>query len=245
MAISLQYRTVLNHTSGSTPTTGPRTTSTFDCTGFTHILVGCKHEGAATTITPSSTAVSGSWTSHTKETNTATGSDLHGQFFSAAITSATTGRTATINLADARTFITVAVWLINTGTGVITLVSEANASSSSAGTALDGGTLSNAGGDSVVSFMMMLEYSGSTHTGAAGWAEDFDLNGTGGDNFTAGYSRGPETTASVDPSGTQTSSAHWGVISLMFKEGSAGGATYNAVPLLQYYQRLKRGGIFH
>lgn len=234
MAISKSFATALNHPSGGTPV-GSRQTATFDATGFTHIVVGVKHEGAVTTITPSSTAVGGSWTSHTKETVNAASDDLHGQFFTAAITSATTGRTATATFAADRTFISVAVWLINSGTGAISLVSEANAEGS--GTGLDGGTLSNAGGDGVVSFMMMLEYSGSTHTGSSGWAEDFDFNGSGGDNFTAGYSRGSETTTSIDPSGTQSNSAAWGVISLAFKEATAGGSV--APMASMYYRRLQ------
>ena len=238
MSISKSFATALNDTTGSTPKT-TRTTATFDTTGFTHILVGTKFEGGDTTVTPSSTAVSGSWTSHTKEIVAATSSDLVGQLFSAVITSATTGRTATITFAAGRTFSTVAVWVMNATSGVIALVAEANGEGT--GTALDGGSLSNAGGDSVVSFMMCLEYSASTHT-SAGWtgatngAEDFDFGGS--DNFTAGYSRGAETTNPIDPTATQTNSAAWGVLSLMFKEDAGGAAALSIAPIIQNYRNM-------
>lgn len=219
-AIAKTFATALNMPSGGTPAAS-RTTGTFDASSQTQILVCGKWESGDTTVTPTSTAVSGSWTSHTKEIVSTSSDDLVGQCFSATITSATTGRTATLSFAASRTFITVAVWLINSGSGTISLISEDNDEGS--GTGIDAGTLSNGGGVGVVSFMVMLEYSGSTHTGAAGWTEDFDFNGSGGDNFTAGYSRGSETTTSIDPSGTQSMSAAWGALSLMFGEGAAGG----------------------
>lgn len=203
---------------GGTPASS-RTTSSFDSTGYTHILIGVKWEGGNTTVTPSDNKSSTSWTSHTKEIVAGTSSDLCGQFFSAAIGSPGTGHTATASFAASRTFITVAVWIIDADSGTITLVSEATNEGS--GTTVDAGTLSNAGSDSVVSFMMGLEYEATSWTPGSGWTEDFDLGG--GDNYSGGFSRGAETTSSIDPACTKSGGGTWGAISICFKEGGGGG----------------------
>lgn len=248
MSISKAFATVgaSGAGAGGTPAAS-LTTSSFNSTGYTHLVVGVKHEGGATTITPSDNKSSTSWNSLTKEqVSTAGSGDLQGQFFWVKIGSPGTGHTVTASFAASRTYITVGVWLVNTTSGEMSLVAEATnegTDGTGAGT-LDAGTLSNPGGDSVVAFMMMLEYAGVTHTGVAGWTEDFDPPPSS-DNFTAGYSRGAETTDPINPAGSQNSSNPWGAISCMFKEATAGGATYNAVPLLDDYYRRMRRGVFH
>lgn len=219
MSISRTFGLVYQVAGGSAQLGG--TTPGFDTTGQTHILIGVKHEGAVSTITPSSTAVSGSWTSHTARDGAA--GDLHTQYFSAALTTTAAAQTASIdfNGTDTRPWCTMGVWLMNSSTGAIFQIAEANNFGTSA--APDGGTLSNAGGNNVVGFMLSGEHDAVTHTASTGWTRDYDLAGAGAGNYTAGFSRGSETTTSIDPACTQSGSSPWAVVSLLFSDTAAGG----------------------
>ena len=105
MAIAKVYRTAIG--ANGTPATS-LTTGSFDSTGYTHIVVGVKHEGAVTTITPSDNKSTTGWTSLTKETVAAASDDLHGQLHWAKIGSPGTGHTATATFAASRPYRTVA-----------------------------------------------------------------------------------------------------------------------------------------
>lgn len=219
MSISKQFATVASTPADEGVTS--LTTAEFDSTGFTHLVVGVKHETGATTITPSDNKGSTGWNPLTKEeVSTAGSGDLQGQMFWVKIGTPGTAHTVTVTFGASRLYVTLAVWLVNATSGEMALVSEATnegTDGTGAGT-LDAGTLANAGADSVVSFMVMLEYGFVTHTAVAGWTEDFDLNGVGSSNYTGGYSRGPETTNPVNPAGDQSVSNPWGAIASMFKE---------------------------
>jgi hypothetical protein len=69
------------------------------------------------------------------------------------------------------------------------------------------------------------------------WDED---SATAGSHF---QSRIEAAGGTFDPVGTGIG-YDWATVAWAFKETAGGGATYNAVPLLQFYQRLRRG-IFH
>ena len=204
---------------GATATGTTLTTGTFDSTGYTHLVVFTKHEGATTTITPSDNKSSTGWTSLTKQGNGV--SDSWGQFHWVPIGSPGTGHTVTMTTAASVPYRCVIVWLVNSTVGTISVVSDVTASGNN--TTPDAGTISNAGADSIVSFMGVAEYDIATYTPGSGWTEDYDPDGI--NTFTYGQSRGAETTTSIDPTCTSTSSQQWAACAVAFKEASAGGAT--------------------
>lgn len=191
---------------------------TVNSTGFTHVVVATKWEGGDTTVTPSDNKSTSSWNSLTKQASPASS-----QMFWAKIGSPGASHTVTLTFAAAREWKTITVWLINANSGEIELVDEAGATGNSA--THDAGTLDNAGGDSVVSFFLAGPFYGTTYTAVAGWTEDADGMGA----VSAGaFSRGPETTTSVNPSATAAGgAAEWSAVAAMFKEvdGGGGGAT--------------------
>jgi hypothetical protein len=201
------------------------TTASFDSTGYTHLVVFTKHEGATTTITPSDNKGSTGWSSLTKISNRAV--DSWGQFHWVKIGTPGTGHTVTMTLGASRDYRQINVWLVSATSGEIALVSETTGQSPSDNTAIDAGTLSNAGADSIVSFMSMAEYASGTYTQGAGWSEDFDPNGA---NFTYGQSRGPETTTSIAAVCTATTSQDWAAFAAAFKEATASGPTIDTQP---------------
>lgn len=195
-----------------------QTTATFNSTGYTHLVVFTKHEGATTTITPSDNKSSTGWTSQTKVSNRAV--DSWGQFHWVKIGSPGTGHTVTITLGAARAFRTIIVWLVNASTtGEIAVDAAAQAASPSDNTAVDAGTLSTSGA-SVVSFMGVAEWASAVYTAGTGWTEDYDPNGP---TYTYGQSRGPETTTPIDPACTSNTAQDWAACAVSFLEGTASG----------------------
>ena len=188
--------------------------SSFDSTGFTHLVVFAKHEGATDADAVTDNKGSGTFTPLTKRGNGV--SDSWGRFHWAKI--GTPGASHVVNLATAsRTFRTILVWAVNADTGEIALVDEKTATGSN--TTPTAGTLSNAGADSIVSFMGVAEYAAVVYTVGSGWAEDHDTNGP---NFTYGESRGAETTTSFSATCT-AGTQDWAACAVAFKEGAAGG----------------------
>lgn len=193
---------------------GALTTGAFDSTGYTHIVVFFKHEGGATTLTPSDNKGSSSWSSLTKESHS--GGEPDGQIFWAAIGTPGTGHTATVTPAASRTFRGMFVWLINADSGTITLDAESTDEGSSA--APDAGSLATTGA-AVVSFLGFGLYN-SGNTAATGWDEDMD---GGGATAFAAYSRASETTTPIDPAATWTANDRWVGCAASFREVVAGG----------------------
>lgn len=194
------------------------TTSTFNSTGFTHLVAFVKHEGALATITMSDNKSSGTWNALTKKSHS--NNDLHGQLFWVKIGSPGTGHTVTMTYNAARPWKSVGVWLINATGGDIELDTEAGDVSASPGTAVDAGMLSTSGA-SVVSFLGCCEYASLTWTPSSGWTEDYD--GTGGMS-TGGFSRGAETTTPIDPAATASTATEWVAVSAAFREVVAAGS---------------------
>jgi hypothetical protein len=208
------------------------TTSTFDSTGFTHLVVFVKHEGSSQTITPSDNKGSTGWSSGTKQGNRA--ADSWGQFHYVKIGTPGTGHTVTVTFTSA-SFTTILVWLVNSSTGEIALDAQSVAPSPSDTTAIDAGSLVTSGA-SVVSFMGVAEYAVCIYTAGSGWTEDHDANGP---NWTYGQSRGPETTSPIDPVATGNSAMDWAACSAAFRE-AAGGGGGTAVPVFRrHYQNLQ------
>lgn len=210
MAISKAFALGIGDSAAGTT----QTTGTFDSTGYTHLVVFTKYEGASDTPSVSDNKGSTGWSSLTRQGNGV--SDSWGQFFWAKIGTPGTGHTVTVTTAS-RPYRSIVVWRIASGTGEISVVSEVTATGSSA--TPDAGTLSNAGGDSVVSFMGVAEYNAVVYTAGTGWAEDYDPNGP---IYTYGQSRGAETTTSIDPTCTGDGTQDWAACAVAFKESSSG-----------------------
>lgn len=214
------------------------TSNAYNSTGSTHVLAFYKHEGATCTVTPSATNVAaGNWTGNasTKQGNGV--SDSWGQFFWAKIDTPGSGQTLTVDHAgNSRSFRTLIVWLMNADSGIITKIDEKSTNGNNA--APTAGTLSNAGGASVVSFMGVAEYVGTNYTVGSGWTEDWDV-WTGTVNSTYGESRGPETTASITADCT-SSSQQWAAIALCFRD-NVGDAVPDMASTIETSGRRPRG----
>ena len=201
--------------------------ASFDSTGFTHLVAFAKHEGATDADAVTDNKGSGTFTPLTKQGNGV--SDSWGRFHWVKI--GTPGSGHVVNLATAsRAFRTILVWMVNADSGEIALVDEKTATGSNA--TPTAGTLSNAGADSIVSFMGAAEYAIEQYTVGSGWSEDHDTNGP---NYTYGQSRGAETTTSFSATCTATQTEDWAACAVAFKESSAatavdtGTATANIV----------------
>jgi hypothetical protein len=198
---------------GGNPTDVSTTSGTYNSTGFTHVVAFYKHEGANVSVTPSATNVaSGNWTGNTSTKKGNSVNDSWGQFFWAKIDTPGAGQTTTMSHSTVP-FRTLIVWLINATSGVIAKVDEVSATANNSSPTA--GTLTNAGGDSVVSFHGVAEYASVTYTVGSGWTKDADTNPT---NATCGQSRGAETTASFSATCTSSLSMDWASVAVMFKE---------------------------
>lgn len=215
MAITKAFKIgAQNGASGTTLTTG-----NFDSSGNTHLVVGVKHEGAITTITPSDNKGSTGWSSLTKQAY-APGPDGFVQLHWVKIGTPGASHTVTITLGAARVFRTAIVWCVNADSGDIELDAETTAQSTVDGTAVDAGSLATTG-VSVASFMIAGEYAVVTWTPGTGWTEDYDPSGP--DNYTGGFSRGAETTSPIDPVATASTAMAWGAAAAAFRELVGGG----------------------
>jgi hypothetical protein len=215
MAISKAFQNFAGANASATSTTS----SAYNSTGFTHVVGFYKHEGATTAVTPSATNVAaGNWTGNASVKKGNSVSDSWGQFFWAKIDTPGAAQTMTADHSpDSRPFRTLIVWLVNATSGAISKVDEKSDSlNNSTPTA---GTLSNAGGASVVSFMGVAEYSSVTYTPGSAWTEDADTNPT---NATFGESRGAETTTSITADCTSSLAMDWAAVAVMFKEQVSG-----------------------
>ncbi|MGQ0836338.1 MAG: hypothetical protein ACT4O5_15740 [Gammaproteobacteria bacterium] len=193
--------------SGTTLTTG-----TFDSTGFKHLVVFAKHEGAATTITASdnkSSTIGGL----TKVNHG--GGSLSSQLFHGAIGSPGAGHTVTMTLAAARTWRDVAVWLINNdaAAGVQLDVEAVGASGTS--TAPDAGSIV-ATAAAIHIFGVGQAGSPGTQTPSAGWTKNSQV----ADNLKA--SRNEASAATTDPSSTSGASASWAAVAAAFRAATGG-----------------------
>lgn len=175
---------------------GVLTTGAFDSTGYTHLGVFFKHEGAPTTLTPSDNKTSTVQDTLTKEDHTS--GDLSGQMFVLKIGTAGAGHTVSVTPTANRSFRGLEVWLIDADSGTAALDAQSNAEGHS--NAPDAGSLVTTGA-SVVSFLGCGLYNNQATTPGSGWTEDVDGSGR---DF-AGFSRGPETTTPINPD------AGWGI----------------------------------
>jgi len=207
--------------------TGSLATATFDSTGYTHVVVSFKHEGAATTLTPSDNKSSTGWVSLTKESHT--NGDLHGQMYYAPIGTPGTGHIVTITLGANRDWKIMLVWLVNASDGNgVELDDETFAEGTS--NAPDAGSLDTTGA-AVVSFFAVAPYASGSYT-ATGWSEDHD----GAVDSVSGYgsSRGPETTSPIDPAASWSSNNAWCATALSLREPAGGGGA--VVPIFHNQQ---------
>lgn len=195
-------------TSGTVLTTG-----TFDSTGFKHLVVFSKHEGAVTTITVSDNKTS--TINGLTKINHAGGS-LSSQLHHGVIGTPGTGHTVTMTLDAARTFRDVAVWLVNADGSGVELDVQAGASGTSA--APDAGSLA-ATVAAIHIFAVGHNGSPSTQTPSAGWTKHSQL----ADNLKA--SRNEAASATTDPSSTSTNSSSWAAVAAAFREIAGGGGT--------------------
>jgi hypothetical protein len=224
MAITRSFAVGMPASGGAASGSGTTlTTATFDSTGFTHLVVFTKHEGATTTITPSDNKGSTGWTSLTKQANSV--NDSWGQLHWVKIGTPGTLHTVTMTLGAARDFRQMIVWRVNSGTGEMALAhaTPANAQATAAGgtAAVDAGTLTTDAAS--VSFMGVAEYAAAVYTVGTGWTEDFDPNGP---NYTYGQSRSDASGATIDPACTGSGAQEWAACAASFKEASAGATSY-------------------
>ncbi len=200
-----------NDSSGTALTTG-----TFDSTGYTHVVLFEKHEGASTTLT-SSDNKSSSFSNLTSVSHA--NGDLHCRMSWAPIGSPGTGHTVTITFGASRPYRRLGVWLINATGGAIQVDAEATASGTS--TTPDGGSLVTTA--ATVSFMGVGEYNSTTWSAGSGWTADWN-NPSGYVSF--GQSRSDASSGTLDPVCTCGSMA-WVVSSVSFKEsGGAAGQSH-------------------
>ena len=211
MSISKQFavHTPLSSSSGSV------VSGTFDSTGFTHIVVESKHEGAPTTNTPSDNKGSTGWTSLTKENHSS--GVLSTQLHWAPIASPGAGHTATVTFGAARDWRAISVWLVNATSGVIEVVDQLTGQGN--GTAVSLGNLDTTAAS--VSFMCVGEFASGLHTPGTGWTEDFDPNGAEGSGF--GQSRADASSGSFAASATNATSQDWTGNAVSFQEVVAAG----------------------
>lgn len=210
MALTHSFAVEANSsTSGTSLTTG-----TFDSTGFKHLVVMCKHEGAATTITVSDNK--GSTLSGLTKINHG-GGGLSTQLFHGAIGTPGTGHTVTMTLVAARSWRDVAVWAINAdGSGVELDVEAAGGSGTS--TAPDAGSVA-ATVAAIHIFGVGHAGSPSTQTPSAGWTKNSQV----ADNLKA--SRNESASATTDPSSTSVGSSNWAAVAAAFREIVSGGGS--------------------
>ena len=181
------------------------TTAAFDSTGYTHLVVFMKHEGATTTKTLSDNKGSSASTNLTLESHSGTG-DLDGQLAWMSIASPGSGHTATMTLGAARPFRNFIVWLVNASGGRLELDVQSTAEGNS--TTPDAGSLVTTA--ATVSFMGVGEYAAGTYTIGTGWTEDYD-------NGSYGQSRS-DASGTLDPVCTASGSMFWVACAASFKE---------------------------
>lgn len=220
MAITKAFA-VSAHNSASA---GALTTGTFDSTGYTHLVVFFKHEGAAATLTPSDNKSSSSWNSLTQENHT--NGDENGQMFWVKIGSPGSGHTVTVTPSANRAWRGLIVWRVNVDSGTAELDAQTNAEGDSA--APDGGSLATTGA-SVVSFMGCGLYDSAATAPGSGWTEDVDGAGV----THAGFSRASETTSPIDPACTWSANNAWVVCAASLREGAGGGGGASGRDLMQ------------
>jgi hypothetical protein len=191
------------------------TSSAFSSSGFTHVVAFTKHETHSASATVSDNKGSGNFTKLTQQQ--AATSNAWGQLHWAKIGTPGTSHTVTMTTNAAADFRTLIVWLINSGTGDIQVVSSPTASGTSA--TPSAGTVSNAGALSIVSIMGVAETAAVTWTPGSGWTEDWDQGSSV--NSTYGGSRGAETTTSFAANATATGSMDWAACAAAFAELTA------------------------
>lgn len=214
MSISKQFAV---HTPNSA-SSGSIVSGSFDSTGFTHIVVESKHEGAATTNTPTDNKGSTGWSSLTKESHS--NGVLHTQLHWATIGTPGAGHTATITFGAARDWRAISVWLVNATSGVIQVADQLTGQGN--GTAVNIGSLDPTAAS--VSFMCVGEFASGLHTPGTGWTEDFDPNGANGAGF--GQSRADASGGSITAAATNASSQDWTANAVTFEEVVAAGGRY-------------------
>lgn len=232
MAITRSFAVGMPASGGAASGSGTTlTTATFDSTGFTHLCVFTKHEGATTTITPSDNKGSTGWQSLTKQANSV--NDSWGQLHWVKIGTPGTLHTVTMTLGAARDFRQIIVWRINSDTGEIAVEAQTTAAAGTAG--VDAGTLTTT--VATVSVMGVAEYAAVLYTQGTGWTEDFDPNGP---NYTYGQSRADASGATIDPACTGTGAQEWAACAASFKESAGGGGGSTQPPRSMHQHRMRR-----
>lgn len=191
-----------------------------------HLLVAwVKHEGAATTITPSGGGGGNSWQSLTKTTHA--NGDTHGQFFYVlSCASGTYGFTATFGAA--RVFRS-AILFDCSYSGTASFDQQAGASGTTTGDdeTISSGNLTTTGTDEIV-FGGYSEYSTDVLSGEAvnGQAADSVVPVTGGENFTVAWAEVFSGTFTGAATAVMENDVHdWIVRAAAFKATGGGGGT--------------------
>lgn len=198
---------------------GTIASSSFDSTGFTHVVVGSKNETTSVTHTPSDNKGSTGWTSLTRQANVGAGS--WGQLHYVKIGTPGSGHIVTITFGSAVDFRSIVVWMVNATTGAVAL---ANATGSLAQCTANGSSTTPTAGNltsdaASVSFCFVAESTALTYTQGTGWTEDFDSN-TYGESRADASATGP-----FSATATGSVSMDWACCAVSLKEaGSAAAA---------------------
>lgn len=169
MAYTRTYFGVNQDTSG---TPAASLALTFDSTGYTHIVVACSHEGAASTITFSDNKSSGSFTEKGVFSNTFN-NDIHQEMGWVKIGSPGASHTVTATFGASRPYCEIDVWGIHADTGEITEEDYTQAVGDTF-VSPDAGDLVNSA--TAHCFAHYHGYVSQTGLPGTGWTEDSDAN---------------------------------------------------------------------
>jgi len=206
-----------NVTGGVTEITSIAVTG-LNTTGYTHLIVFVKHEGASTTITAADNKGSGAYNGLTIEDHT--NGDLHSRLLWVKLGTPGTSTDVTVTFGAGRPYSRIAVWGVTSGTGELALDAQSNNEGTT--TAIDAGSLVTTA--ATVSFMGVGEYSSRNYTAGSGWAEDLD-------NVIFCQSRA-DASGTLDPTATADGDMDWTANSASFKEAAGGAAVVPRMMLM-------------
>lgn len=182
MAISITYLGSTSDAGGSGTTLS---VDNIDTTGAKALVIAAKHDGAATTITPSANNDATGWTSLPKRSYS--GGEPHAQIFYKLNPTGAVGDDPQIALAAARSWKYLAVWKI-TADSDVELIDETSAEG--VGTSRNAGNLV-ATAASVAVYLDTI-WTGGAHTPGGTWTERYDVDagafdrtGTGAETYAA------------------------------------------------------------
>jgi len=180
-------------------------------TGAEALIIIAKHEGAATTITCSTSTDTTGWVSLALESHT--NNDLHTQAWYKLNPTGNAADNGIMDVAAAKAWKGMAVWKVTTSpTADVELID--NVTGEGTGTSISDGVLDATA--AYVAAMMVPDYGGAPFTAASGWTERADTNSIYAADAASGSS------GSLTVAATATSSAAWVAAGVLFQEVGAG-----------------------